>query len=60
MHNCADDCKRFDYGRGIVTYELVFASPSLNNTGKYVCSNSIKDPGSSIYIAVGNQNSIKK
>ena len=59
MHRTADDCKRFDIGRGIVTYELVFASPSVDNTGQYVCSSSKKAPGSSIYIAVGNRNNFE-
>lgn len=48
-----DDCRHFDSGRGIVTYFLAFVSPSQDNTGEYICSDSDKSPGSSIYIAVG-------
>ena len=33
---------------------LKFASPNVNDTGEYVCTRGSDDPGTTIYVAVGN------
>ena len=56
LRNCKNHFT--EKNRGLITYYLNFTSPSLNDTGEYVCSNFDGDVGTTIFIAVGKQREI--
>lgn len=53
LRNCKNHFT--EKNRGLITYFLNFTSPSLNDTGEYICSNYDGDVGTTIFIAVGKR-----